>query len=131
MDALLIALVAVAIAVCVVAIAAMLRSLRAVEEARSFVSRLDERLMPLLEKADVTVDALNAELLRVDGIVTQFEDASERVGTTARVARDAVGTPMRVIAGAGEGLARLFSGSRRRGPAEHGPGGAKVGGPHG
>lgn len=131
MDALLIALVVVAIATCLVAVLTMLRALRAIEEMRSFVSRLDERLMPLLEKADVTADAMNAELLRVDGIVTQFEDASERVGTTARAARDAVGAPMRVIAGAGEGLARLFSGSRRRHPAGRGPGGAEVGGPHG
>lgn len=109
-------LVIVATAACGVSIFLMLRAAAAISELRRFAARLDERLMPLLDKADVSLDAFNAELLRVDEIVTQVEDATDRVTSTARVAQDAVGAPMRVLAGAGNGLARLFSGvGRRRG----------------
>lgn len=113
-DVLLIVLIAAGIAVCGVALFVMLRAMRTLDETRRFIERVDERLIPLLEKADVTVDAMNAELLRVDGIVTEIEDASGRVTTTARAVQDVVGTPMRIVAGAGEGISRFFSSSRRR-----------------
>lgn len=114
MDVLLIVLVVVGIATGCVATWVMVRVDRAMSEARTLVKHLDERLIPLIEKVDVTVDAVNAELLRVDGIVSQFEEASDKVSNTARAAQDAVGVPMRVVAGAGEGLARFLSSFRRR-----------------
>jgi polyphosphate kinase len=36
-----------------------------------------ERAVPLLEKVVVTVDAVNAESLRIEGIVSRFEDVGE------------------------------------------------------
>lgn len=65
----------------------------AVEDVRS-------RLVPLLDKADVTVDALNAELLRVDAIVTQAEEVGDAVSTASAFIRSP-------ISKASQGIARL------------------------
>ncbi len=65
----------------------------AVEDVRS-------RLVPLLDKADVTVDAVNAELLRVDAIVTQAEEVGDAVSTASEFIRSPVNR-------AAHGLARL------------------------
>jgi hypothetical protein len=54
-------------------------------------------LIPLAEKADVTVDALNAELLRMDGVITRFEDASERVVRTTGAINDIVNAPAGIV----------------------------------
>ncbi len=116
MDILLVVLVVTGIVTCCVAMFVMVRADRAVAELRDSVRRTEERLAPLVEKADVAVDAINAELLRVDGIVSQFEAATDKVSSTARAAHDAVEAPMRIVAGAGEGIARLLSAlGRRRG----------------
>lgn len=73
--------------------------LAAVEEIRS-------RLVPLLDKADVTVDAVNAELLRLDAIVTQAEEVGDAVST----ASDFIRSP---VSSAAEGLARLARSFRK------------------
>lgn len=113
---LVIVLVVAATAACAAVVWGIVEAVRASRDTRAFVARLDRRLMPLLDKADITVDALNAELLRVDGIVTRFEDASERVSTTARAAEAAVSAPMGVVTQAGSALGRIFSSfGRRRG----------------
>jgi len=53
------------------------------ESVRSLADETSSRLVPLAEKADVTVDALNAELLRVDLIVTRFEEVADRAASIA------------------------------------------------
>jgi uncharacterized protein YoxC len=85
-----------AVRVLVVAVRSLLA---AVEEIRS-------RLVPLLDKADVTVDAVNAELLRLDAIVTQAEEVGDAVST----ASDFIRSPVNRTA---EGLARLARSFRK------------------
>jgi 6-phosphogluconate dehydrogenase len=82
-----------------VLIVAVKSLLVAVEEVRS-------RLVPLLDKADVTVDAVNAELLRLDAIVTQAEEVGDAVST----ASDFIRSPVSRTA---EGLARLARSFRK------------------
>ena len=67
------------------------------------------KLLPLIEKVDVTVDALNAELLRVDGIMTDIEGVSGAVSS----ATDIIRTPVGVVAGLGSRLAHAFTRARR------------------
>ncbi len=55
------------------------------------------RLVPLLEKADVTVDAINAELLRIDGIITTFEDSAERVSSASGTISGIVSAPADIV----------------------------------
>lgn len=65
-----------------------------------------ERLIPLLEKSDVTVDAINAELLRIDAIITQFEDASAKVS-------HASGTISGLVTNPGEAVSEVAGRVRR------------------
>ena len=55
------------------------------------------RLVPLLDKADVTVDAVNAELLRIDGIITTFEDSAERVSSASGTISGIVSAPAEIV----------------------------------
>lgn len=75
------------------------RTLVALEEVRF-------RLVPLLEKADVTVDAVNAELLRVDTILSQAEEVGDAVTT----ASDFIRSP---INSAAQGLAKFARAFKR------------------
>ena len=59
-----------AIVLACVAIWAIFVLVATVRDLRVAVEDVRSRLVPLLDKADVTVDAMNAELLRVDAIVT-------------------------------------------------------------
>lgn len=77
-------------------------------EARTFMSETRERLTPLLEKADVTVDAINVELLRLDGIVTQVEEVSGTVSSTTRVASELIRSPVNKVAEVGSKLLSAF-----------------------
>jgi uncharacterized protein YoxC len=88
------------------AIVVLIRTLRQTQQT---MLELRERLVPLLEKADVTVDALNAELLRVDGIMTDIEGVSGAVSS----ATDMIRTPVGVVAGIGSRLALAFARARR------------------
>ena len=83
--ALLAVLLVCASALCGVAIWALTESVKTARSARQLADDLDARLVPLLDKADVTVDAMNAELLRIDQIVTRVEEVTDRVSDTSRV----------------------------------------------
>lgn len=65
------------------------------------VEELRSKLVPLLDKADVTVDAVNAELLRIDAIVTQAEEVGDAVSTASDFIRSPVNS-------AAQGLARVI-----------------------
>lgn len=65
------------------------------------------KLVPLLEKADVTVDAVNAEILRIDAIVSQAEEVGDAVST----ASDFIRSP---VSSAAQGIARIARAFGRR-----------------
>jgi ABC-type transporter Mla subunit MlaD len=76
---------------------------------KRLVENLDERLPPLIEKADKTLDSVNMEMARVDDIVTQLEEVSDKVTSTTRAASEIVNAPAAAVAGLGGGLRRFFS----------------------
>jgi hypothetical protein len=106
-----IALVA-AVALCGVGIWAAIEMAKAARSTRQLTDDLDQRLVPLSEKLDVTVDALNAELLRVDLIVDQLEGAVDRFTGTADTVREVVDAPIHLVS---EVADRFRHGFRRRG----------------
>ncbi len=106
-----IALVA-AVALCGVGIWAAIEMAKAARSTRQLTDDLDQRLVPLSEKLDVTVDALNAELLRVDLIVDQLEGAVDRFTGTANTVREVVDAPIHLVS---EVADRFRHGFRRRG----------------
>ncbi|MEA5074729.1 MAG: hypothetical protein VB139_00085 [Coriobacteriia bacterium] len=97
-EALGIALTAAALVLTLVALYALVVIIKAVRGIQTAVEDVRVRLMPLLEKADVTVDAANAELLRLDAIVTQAEEVGDAVSSASDFIRSPVNTAAQGIA---------------------------------
>ncbi|HEX9093995.1 MAG TPA: hypothetical protein VF902_08430 [Coriobacteriia bacterium] len=76
---------------------------------RRLADDLDARLVPLLDKASATVDAVNEELVRVDVIVTQLEEVSDKVSSTTRAASEMVNAPAAAVAGLSDRVRRFAS----------------------
>jgi cytoskeletal protein RodZ len=90
-------LLVLASALCGVGIWALLEAVKSARSARTLTDDLDARVVPLLEKADVTIDALNAELLRVDSIVSRIEEATDRFESTSRTVQDVANAPGEIV----------------------------------
>ena len=102
-----IVLTIVAIVLAVAAIYGVFVLVRAVKDLQMAAEDVRSRLVPLLDKADVTIDALNAELLRLDAIMSQAEGVGEAVSTASEFIRSPVNT-------AAQGIARLARSFRKR-----------------
>jgi ABC-type transporter Mla subunit MlaD len=96
-----------------VAVFALVENVKTMRVARTFFEETSANLQPLIEKADVTIDAVNAELLRVDGIVTTLEDVSDRVSDTTSVVHTAVNAPAEVANVMGVRLREAWRAARR------------------
>lgn len=90
-------LLVVATALCAVAIWSLLEGVKVARSARVLADDLDSRVVPLLEKADITIDALNAELLRVDSIVSRIEEITDRVESTSRTVQEVANAPAEIV----------------------------------
>jgi hypothetical protein len=104
-----IVLTVLAIALAAFAIYVLVVALRLARELQAATVELRAKLVPLIDKADVALDLMNAELLRVDGIVSDIEQVSGAVSSASDVIRG----PMNVVQKFGAGLARAFSRARR------------------
>lgn len=109
------ALVAVA-AACVAGTWGFIEIARTMRSARAFSDDARKRVVPLLDKADVTIDAVNAELLRIDAIITRFEDASERVSSASGTIHDIVNAPTDLVSGMALRVRKAWRG-RHQGPS--------------
>jgi len=107
------ALLLTAIALCATGIWALVRVGAASRSVQILADDLEERLVPLLDKADVTVDAMNAELLRVDMIVTQVEDVSERVASASNAVHTIVNAPVGAVNELSERLRKAMSSAKK------------------
>lgn len=106
-------LILAAIVLCAVGIYAVVRLAAAADSVKRLSDDLEERLPPILEKADVTVDAVNAELLRLDLIVTQVEEVTEAVSSATSAVHTIVNAPYEVANELGERLRRTFHSARK------------------
>ena len=70
---------------------------------------LDEKLPPLIDRASETLDSVNSEVARVDGLVAQLEEVSDKVTSTTRAASELVNAPAAAVSGLGAKARRLFS----------------------
>lgn len=112
-SALVMTLIIAALGVCVVAAFALVEFVRTLRSLRGLSEDIGERFIPLLEKLDVTIDAVNAELLRIDGIVSTFEDVSDKVSTTTNVVHGAMNAPLEAANVVGSRLRDAWRGARR------------------
>lgn len=109
-------LILVACALCGVAIWALAEVVKTARSVRTLSDDLDARVVPLIDKLDVSVDALNAELLRVDAIVTRFEDISDRVDSTSRTVQEVANAPVEIVTDLADRVRRAW---RTRKSAHH------------
>lgn len=113
MTAMSIALPIAALVALGVAIWAMIELARASRSLRRLTEETQEKLIPLLDKADVTIDAANAELWRIDGAITRFEEASVRVSAASGTLSEIVQHPGEVVSGVADRVRRAWKDRRR------------------
>ena len=94
---LLMLLIVAAVLLCAVAVWGVFELVKTARSVRSLADDLDARIMPLLEKADVTLDVINVELLRVDEIVGRVEDVTDRVSSTSRTVQEVANAPAEIV----------------------------------
>lgn len=111
-----IVLLAVAAVACMAVVLAVREAIVTMRSLRQFAEETRQRLNPVLEKADVTVDAVNAELLRVDAIITRFEDASERVSSASGTISDIVNAPTDLVSNVASRVRRAWKSRHHEGP---------------
>jgi uncharacterized protein YoxC len=114
-------LLVAATATCGVAIWALVEGVKTARSMRTLADNLDAKAMPLLDKADVTVDALNAELLRVDTILTRVEEITDRVESTSRTVQDVANAPTEIVTDIADRVRRAW----KRRQAENAAGAAQ------
>lgn len=107
-DVLLTALLVLASMLCAAGVWAAVAGARAASSLKVLADDLDARVVPLLEKADVTIDAVNAELLRVDAIVSSIEDITDRVGSTSRTVQGVANAPAEIVTDLAERVRRAW-----------------------
>lgn len=81
-------LVLVAIGALGVLIWTLFQAVDTMSSVKRLADDTDREVMPVVAKADATLDALNAELARVEGIVDQVQEVTETVTETKRAAQD-------------------------------------------
>jgi uncharacterized membrane protein (DUF2068 family) len=86
-----------AIAVCATAIWALREAVGTMRSLKAFTEDTRSRLDPLLEKAEVAVDAVTVELLRIDAIIGRFEEAGDRVSTASGAISGIVNAPTELV----------------------------------
>lgn len=108
-----IVLLAVGSIACGVAIYALIETVLTMRSLRSSSEEIRTRVVPLLEKLDITVDAANAELLRIDSIVTQVEEVSERVSSATHTVHEVVNAPLEAVNAVSSNLREAWRERRR------------------
>jgi len=94
---LLTVLLIVASVLCIAGVWAAVEAARASRSLKTLAQHLDAQVVPLLEKADVTIDAVNAELLRADAIVSRIEEITDRVESTTRTVQGVANAPAEIV----------------------------------
>lgn len=80
----------------------------AARSARKLADEMYATLPGLIERADATITAFNRELVRMDGVVGQLEEVSDRVTSTTRAAQGIVEAPAAAVSGLANGARRFF-----------------------
>lgn len=81
---------------------------KAARSTRRLADELNSTVPGLIERADSTLVAFNRELARMDGVVTQLEEVSDRVTSTTRAAQEIVEAPAAAVSGLANGARRFF-----------------------
>lgn len=112
-NVLVIVLLAVGIAGVGFLVWALIETARTLRSVRTLSDDVRSRLVPLLDKVDVTIDAVNMELLRVDAIVTRVEEVTDRVSNTSRTVQEVANAPVEIVTGIADKVRTAWRGRKR------------------
>ena len=77
------------------------------------VDEMGDKAQPIIDKANTSVDALNAELLRVDGILSDVERITDAAANTSQSIEKVSNAPLEIAQSLSERLLALFKSSAR------------------
>ena len=73
-----------------------------------FLNDVRVETIPLMTRFQTTMDHVNTELERVDGIVTAIESLSQRVNSATKVAQEVITSPLVKALGVGAGAGKAY-----------------------
>ncbi len=74
-----------------------------------FIKRLDEEVIPLLTRLQVTLEEVNSNLEKADDMMGTLVDATDSVEATTRAVQIAVTTPVKKAVGLSAGVTQAVS----------------------
>ena len=74
-----------------------------------FLKRLDEEVIPLLSKLQMTLEEVNSQLGKLDDMMGTLVGVTDRVDHTTRAVSSAITTPARKVAGLSAGVSEAIS----------------------
>ena len=105
---LLVALYVVLIALALFAIWCVREVVATARSVRRLSDELGQTLPPLIERAGTTLTSVDSEIARVNGVVSQIEEVSDRVTSTTRAAQGMVEAPLAAVSGLADGARRFL-----------------------
>lgn len=96
---------------------ALVRLAAVLQQVRSMLHDINGEFVPILSRLQTTVDEVNSELNKIDEITGSVVSVTDTIGTTTTAIQNAIGSPVKKLAGlsagVGETLSSLFSGRRK------------------
>ena len=74
-----------------------------------FLKRLDQEVIPLLSKLQVTMEEVNSELAKVDEMMGTLVGVTDRVDATAKALQSAIVSPVKKAASLSAGVSETVS----------------------
>jgi hypothetical protein len=74
-----------------------------------FLKRLDEEVIPLLSKLQVTMEEVNSQLGKLDEMMATMVGVTDRVDATTRALSTAIVSPVKKAAGLSAGVSEAIS----------------------
>lgn len=97
---------------------ALIRLGRTLGKAEIMLNDVNTEVVPLLKQATETLDNINAELVKVDAVMTTVVDVTDKVDTTTRAVESAISVPAKKAAAWGAGVSQAVSSLFGRGAAD-------------
>lgn len=79
-----------------------------------FMDEVRVETIPLMTRFQTTMDHVNTELDRVDGILTAVESMSQKANSATKVVQEVVTSPIVKVIGIGAGAGKAYSRFRKR-----------------
>lgn len=74
-----------------------------------FLKRLDEEIIPLLSKLQVTMEEINSQLSKADDMMGTLVGVTDRVDATSKALQSAIVSPVKKAAGLSAGVSEAIS----------------------